>query len=133
MGSAPRRTAKKLIGAARHWAGASDGAFAPDQGFIDALKASGAPQHIIDAVQQGAKASDFEVWPENEEAIDVFLELGSSWDWVAPGMGDPVRVGIRATEIESTLRVLGFRGARRIELFRDIRVMERAALEVLQR
>lgn len=98
---------------------------------MDALIASGAPQDVIDAARGATAPSDFEVWPENEDAVDAFLELGNAWDWVAPGMGAPRRVGIRATEIESTLRLLGHRVSRRKELFRDIRVMERAALEAM--
>ena len=100
--------------------------------MIDALIASGAPQDVVDAARGAAIQSDFEVWPENEDAVDVFLELGNAWDWVVPGMGEARRVGIRATEIESTLRLLGYRAARRKELFRDVRVMERAALEAMQ-
>jgi hypothetical protein len=134
VGSPPGGAAKKLIGAARHWAGGGQGDFTPDQGVIDALIATGAPQHIIDLAKAGTGScsSDYELWPENEEAVDVFLELSTSWDWVTPGMGKAARAGLRSTEIESTLRMLGYRGARRAELFRDIRIMERAALEVFQ-
>lgn len=91
----------------------------------------GAPADVIEQARAGSTASDYEIWPENEDVLDAFLELQTSWDWVTPGMGSPVRVGIRSTEIESTLRMMGFRGERRIEAFRDLRTMERAAINAL--
>lgn len=131
MGRSPRRAAKKLIGAARYWAGVSDDAFVPDQHVIDSLIELGAPQDVIAAAKRGVVSDDYEIWPENLDALNVFLDLGSSWDWVALPGGGALRVGIRATEIVATLRIFGFRRARRAKLFRDIRAMERAALDVM--
>ncbi len=79
-----------------------------------------------------AEAAPFEVWPENWPTIEVFLELSTCWLWVTPGMEDPVRVGIAATEIESSLRLLGVKKAKRCSMFRDLRAMERAALKVFR-
>jgi hypothetical protein len=52
--------------------------------------------------------------------------------WVAPGMGTPVRVGIPATEVDSTLRLLDVQRPGRREMFLELRAMEQAALEVFE-
>lgn len=104
--------------------------------MIAALEKAGAPPEVIAHVRARAESQvardDFEVWPENLATLEAFIELQTSWDWITPGMGTPVRAGLRSTEIESTLRMLGVRGSRRTEVFQDLRAMERAALEVLR-
>lgn len=99
--------------------------------MIDDLKAFGAPQDVIDSMRERAPPAVYEVWPENMETLRVFLALQSSWDWLMPAMGAPARIGIRSTEIESTVRMMGIRKKRRRSVLRDIRTMEQAALDVL--
>lgn len=107
------------------------GDFDADNEVLAALRKAGAPSAVIDAARRSAdEAGDFEVWPENWETLKAFLALGRRWTWVAPAMSDPVRVGIPATEIEATLRLLQVRGPARRAMFEDLLEMEQAALEV---
>lgn len=96
--------------------------------MVEALLAAGAPEDVIRNVRGQEEA--FEVWPENEAVVEAFLQLATCWAVVAPPMGEPFRLGLPAAEIESTLRLLGFSKRKRIEAFRNIRDMERAALSV---
>lgn len=63
--------------------------------------------------------------------MQLFLHLATSWSTVPLGLGGAARFGIPATEIESTLRMWGARGAARKELFLHLRMMEQSALEVI--
>lgn len=86
-------------------------------------------------IEQASKAvshGDFEVFEENIETVNVFMQLSTSWKLATVGMGS-VRFGIPSTEIESTLRLMGVHRRRRQVLFKNIRIMERAALETLSK
>jgi len=96
---------------------------------IEALKAAGAPDAVIQRVQQEER-TDYEVWPENEAVVEAFLHLSSCWTVVIPPMGDLLYFGLPSTEIESTLRLLGFPRRKRARVFRYLKDMERAALSV---
>lgn len=100
--------------------------------MLAALRAAGAPQEVLEAARPAREqpAMAFEVWPENWATLNAFLALGRCWTWVAPAMGDPVRVGIPAVEIESTLRLLRVKRRARREIFMELRAMEQAAIEV---
>lgn len=130
MGGSPADLGKKLIEAARHWAGGGR-TFAPDESIAQALEQIGAPAHVIQQTREQAGADDFEVLPENWETVQIFLHLSTSWSTVSLGMGAACRFGIPATEIESTLRMWGVRGRKQRKLLLDIRMMEQAALEVI--
>lgn len=97
--------------------------------MLEALKAAGAPESVIQRVQQDER-HDFEVWPENEAVVEAFLHLSSCWTVVTPPMGDLLYFGLPSTEIESTLRLLGFPRRKRAQVFRYLKDMERAALSV---
>lgn len=103
-----------------------------DEQVVEALRAAGAPPEITaSASKPGDTDGDhFEVWPENWDSLSVFLALGSVWSWVTPGVGDPLRVGIPATEIKATFWFTGIKKRERQRIFQDIRAMERAALDV---
>lgn len=90
---------------------------------------------MIAAAKPSAGESDgaFEVWPENWLTVKAFLALGRRWAWVTPGMGTPVRVGIPATEIEATLRLMQIKRRTRREMFEDLLEMEQAAIEVFDK
>lgn len=105
-----------------------------DDDVLAALRAAGAPPEVLDAARPNSPSEDevFEVWPENWPTVEAFLALGRCWMWVAPGMGTPVRVGIPATEVESTLRLLDVQRPGRREMFLELRAMEQAALEVFE-
>lgn len=97
--------------------------------MLEALKAAGAPDAVIQRVRQEER-TDFEVWPENEAIVEAFLYLSSCWTVVLPPMGDLLYFGLPSTEIESTLRLLGLPRRKRAQVFRYLKDMERAALSV---
>lgn len=96
------------------------------------MRAAGATEEVLKIAQGQTveRAGDFEVWAENAQIVEVFLELGTCWSLAVPAFGAPVPLGIPAVEIESTLRLLGFAQKKRAKALRDIRQMERAALSV---
>jgi len=99
---------------------------------VQGLEEIGAPADVIEQVRQQSGNDDFEVLPENWDMVQVFLNLTTSWKLVSLGMGGATRFGIPATEIESTLRMWGTRGAKKIKrAFLNLRMMEQAALEVI--
>lgn len=71
------------------------------------------------------------MFEENWETLQAFLDLDTSWTLAPHGFGGAVRFGLPSTEIESTLRMIGVRGKARKKLFQNLRMMERAALEVI--
>lgn len=81
----------------------------------------------------GFEASDFEdeegldVWPENWAAVRLFGRLQTQW--AVGGMGG--LVGLRYEAIEPACRLSGVKKRDRPALFDAIRVMEEAAMEVL--
>jgi len=94
----------------------------------------GAPSDVIDAARAhmaGDAGGDFEVFAENWPTLLLFLDLESSWQWLLPAMGAPVRLGLPTTEIEAALRLNAVLKADRPDMYRAIRVMERSALEYL--
>lgn len=102
--------------------------------MLEALKAAGAPPEVIAAASSSAdaEADDFEVWPENWLAVRIFVDLETSWTLVVPGFGaGPRRVGLPATEIHAAVSLCGVRKRDRPNLYRDLRTMERAAIEAM--
>lgn len=100
--------------------------------MLEGLEHLGAPQEVLDAIRAQSVSQElevFEVWPENEKAVAVFLDLATTWTWVPVGR-TAVRAGISAMEIESTIRMNGIRGSKKTkEIFRAVRLMESAVLE----
>lgn len=83
-------------------------------------------------VAEGFEPEDYwddpvEVWPENWEALGLFVRLQTQWNWIA-GMGGGGRTGLRYEVVYPLID----RAAKTPEeweaLFADIQVMERAAL-----
>jgi len=72
-----------------------------------------------------------EIWPENAPLVNAFILLETCWAWAAPAFDRPRRIGLPATEIQSTLALLGIRKRNRRQAFLDLRTMERAALDVI--
>jgi hypothetical protein len=80
-----------------------------------------------------APPAAFEIWPENWPTVRVFLSLSTQWRFTLPAMGGPVIWhGLPHTEIEATIRLLGYRRDAQM-IFTGIKVMEQAALTALQR
>lgn len=95
----------------------------------------GAPPSVIQTAKSAGpqKSEAFEVWSEDWPTLEAFLLLGRCWTWAFPALGVPVRVGIPAQEIESTLRLLQVKRRNRRQMFSDIRAMEQAAVEVFDK
>lgn len=97
--------------------------------MADALEAFNAPEEIVSKWRQREakeRPETFEVLAKNEEALRLFLALGTQW--VFAGM-DGVPTGISYAAVEPAARMLGLNMT--AELFEGLRIMENAALEVL--
>jgi hypothetical protein len=76
----------------------------------------------------------FEVWEENWESFLYFLEVSNHWTVVAKGMSEKEFVGLNYTCIESIIRTFKpVKKSKRQDLYRDLRIIEIAALPVLNR
>ena len=112
----PVQPPKKLSGAARHWAG--DGAGGADEADDDA-KAFG-----IDVGSGEPPDADYVVFPENWDAVRVFVAGATQWRIGPSGTATGLDyAGVRA--VAAGLRV------RWRDVFEGVRAMEGAALEVL--
>lgn len=72
----------------------------------------------------------FLVWPENWDCVMVFISLGALWR--VDGMSGRYS-GVGRGDIESTLRLMGIEPGRHHQILEEFQIMERAALEVLNR
>lgn len=141
MGISQRGTLKKLIEAARHWAGVDapnpTTALAVDDGVAQGLRAFGVREEdIAQAKQLSANAAIeepvFEVHEDVWESWLFFLTVQRQWLFVSVGGG----FGIRAlrhcmnwTGVESMARMSGTRRALWPQLFADLRVIEEAVMK----
>lgn len=69
------REEKKLIDAARYWAG---GDTSYDEAIND-LKALGAPDEVIQDLLDRQATTDFEVFEDNWPVVEMFLRLQTQW------------------------------------------------------
>jgi len=69
-----------------------------------------------------------ELWEAHLEAFEIFCALETQWH-IAAGFS-VARTGLRYSEATNLMRERGIRRERRAALLEDLRVMERAALEV---
>ena len=97
------------------------------------MLAMGAPLEAIDQAVAAEEARDppFEVHDDNERIVELFLALGTQWRVVAVPMGGIVRQGIEYSAVEPALRMLGTKRNEWPEIFAGLRIMEDAALAVL--
>lgn len=77
-------------------------------------------------VQAEDVAGDVEVWPENAEAVVVFLKLRTQWRMASMGG----LTGLVYAEVWNFLRALRIPRARWSDIFDGVQVMERAVLEL---
>ena len=68
------------------------------------------------------------MWPENWAACMLFDELGTQW---RVGFGGPV--GLDYSVLFSRMAQLGLEAEQREAMFSDIRLMEREALDLMNR
>lgn len=94
---------------------------------------AGAPPDVIAAArkQQQPSIHDFYVWPENWDSLDFFIQLNTQWN-VVSGMGGERVSGLNYQAVEAMMRIKSIPRNKKESLFNDLRLMENAALEVLQ-
>lgn len=135
--------AKKLADAARHWAARparqkntrprsaeEEQRYADPEAWQEAIDAAG--ERLDGGGVDGGEedGGSFAVWTENAETLRVFLALNRCW---RIGELNGKYLGLDRPAIESTLRLMQVPRKRQPEIFEDLRVMEHAALEVLNR
>jgi len=81
----------------------------------------------------GIRPEDFpaaviEVWPDNELAVGVFAAMGTQW---RTGFAGPT--GLDYGALASVMRILRVPPADEIDVFDAVRVMEGAALTMMNR
>ena len=104
---------KKLTEAAEHWAGGG----VVDQSEDDAAAFG------LELPEQPA-SDDFEVWPENWDAVVMFLRISTQW---RTSMGGPI--GLDYGALEWLFRLYEVKEPR--SLLEDLQVMEGAALTAM--
>lgn len=70
-----RSQAKKLTDAARYWARGGESL----KDAIDDLKRMNAPEEALIELIEMQASEDFEVWPENWIAVEIFLRVQTQW------------------------------------------------------
>jgi len=67
-----------------------------------------------------------ELWPENLAAVDLFMEVSTQW---RVGMSGPT--GLDYAGVLAVMEINGIAPEDRRERLQELRVMERAALDVM--
>ena len=88
---------------------------------------------IEDAAQQEREQGAFDVYEDNMQSLGIFLILVTQWRVLAGGLGRAVWLGIDYCSIPPVLDMLGVPAAERAAIFGDLRLMERAALPMINR
>lgn len=89
----------------------------------------GAPADVVEAVRARPSAEDFEYYDDTKEAVLLFCGLFGQWNIVGT-MAGAMRTGLNYSGVQAAMHMLGIKSKRRAALFRDIQIMERAALDV---
>lgn len=71
------------------------------------------------------------MWPEHVEALELFMVVSGQWR-VAAGFA-VFFVGLDYSAVEAAMNMRGVKRAERQRLFAEVRVMESAALKMLNR
>jgi len=102
-----------------------------DDTVIEDLESMGAPADVIAQYrQEQTQEHDFEVFPENWEALLIFLDASTQWRYrlMATNMGFiSERTGLDYTALEAVMRLR--RAKDKADAFDRIRTLESAALE----
>lgn len=96
------------------------------------LAAFGLPPDAFDEAVESEDAN-CEVWEENWDTLMVFLALQTQWRREIPAMsGQMIWHGLNYPAAESTLRMMGL-WKKAAEIFEGLRIMESAALPILNK
>lgn len=96
----------------------------PDQ----AQRAAAASRWANELTEEG----DYELWPEHQDAWEVFLDCEGQWRVVA-GLGGVWFQALEAASVESSLAMLGVARKRWREVREQVRELEGVALAHLNR
>lgn len=103
--------------------------------FAEEMARLGLLDEIADApTEDDVKAPDYEVWPDNLTALNLFLALEHQWDIVVSPDGELIRTCIKTTAIEFKLKYRnGVPKKAHAALVEQMEWMERAALAVMNK
>ena len=124
---------KKLEEAAEFWAKktpANNDDVSSDLAVFGLSENESAMQWLAQVESVPADEPFFIVLPENEQAIRVFCAVQTNWNLIV-GMASCSYLGLDYKALHSVLQMLCIPRKRWPELFNDIRVMEQAALPLL--
>lgn len=85
----------------------------------------GQRDNILSSIMESEGHDEFEVYPENWKAVQLFILLGTQWN-VGPMGGF---VGLRYESVESIMRISLIPVKNRLKLLHALRVMEFAVLD----
>lgn len=91
----------------------------------DDLRYYGADEDTIEEVLADERAGDFEVWPENQRPVELFLACGTQWRIGERG----VVLGLDYQGVAALFRMKRVRDQE--AMLADLQTMELAALEVM--
>ncbi|TKD32591.1 hypothetical protein FCG41_21925 [Azotobacter chroococcum] len=74
-----------------------------------------------------AGSDEFGIWPDNWQAVGVFLDMDTQW---RVGMAGPV--GLDYGALEPVMRMRGIKKRDRQDVFAAVRIMEAEALRVMR-
>ena len=80
----------------------------------------------INAMRKAKKVKDFEVWPENWPAVEMFLRCQTQWRTTMSGV-----CGLDYSAVEWLFRLYEVEDQQAV--FQDLQVMEAAALLILNK
>lgn len=81
------------------------------------------PDRLIPPQQQRERPDDFELWPEHQEAWNVYLGCATQWR-VAVGMGGAYWEGLNYSSVEIVMNRYGVPESMKNKVFSDVQIME---------
>lgn len=84
----------------------------------------------LEREEEDRAPESFAVWPENWDALELFLACDTQWR-VVQGMGASRVLGFDYQGVEIVMRHVGTKRAERTKRFAQLQVMERAAANAM--
>ena len=72
-----------------------------------------------------------ELWPDNVQAINLLIAMGTQWRWVGSGYS-VMQTGLDYNALPSVMRMVGIPQSERADVFNDLRVLEDVVLEMMR-
>lgn len=94
------------------------------------LASDPAAQEWLATINKTAVPQEFEVLPENMDAVEVFMAMQTNWTLLA-GMAGVIYQCLNYTALESVFRMMNIPRKKWRSLFDDIRILELSALPIL--